>query len=312
MYAILIIKIASFINWTNGIALLGFIPLLIDIFVKWRLYKKHDTFNFNEIFDFDFFKSLAIGILIFTFALFENSSSETKKQKLSNEISELKTELETTHERDSSQSVLDRESDKKDILTNIGNAIGKYSLGYDSAKNEIVKLSKLIKDSANRQTTIIESETPILGFAYPGLVIEYKRNDSIRYKIIIASMGAGSVATNLKSYVLISYNNIGGMFKDLIFVIKNPLFSKKSSFPKESAGSIGSYLYGDYSNAKSIVVYLTGSYTDSKGNNRQEIRQVGFLNEASNEFSLLSSPYDDYVIDFLKSKNALDKLDNNN
>lgn len=96
---ILTIKSATIINWTNGIALLGFIPLLIDLAVKYRLYRKHQNLDFNEIFDFDFFKSLALGILILIFAIFQNRSDQTEKNNLSNRISNLQKELEIIHSK---------------------------------------------------------------------------------------------------------------------------------------------------------------------------------------------------------------------
>jgi len=308
LYDILTIEIATIINWTNGIALLGFIPLLIDIVVKCSLYKKSENFDFKEIFDFDFFKSLAIGILIFVFALFENSSKEAEKATLSNKVSGLKTELETIHSKDSAQSFLDRKADKIEILTGIGNAIGKYSLGYDSAKNEIIKLSKLIKDSANRKTTILDGEAPIVGFGPNfGLKLEYKRNDTLRYIVSIVSQDAGATVYQAKLYTLVSFNNIGGIFKDLTFINDNLLINKSTNFAKNGGTSIGADIFGTYSKVKTIIVLLTVSYADSRGNNKEDISQVGILDINSKDFSFLFYPYDDYVIDFLRKKNILDK-----
>ncbi len=70
------------------------------------------------------------------------------------------------------------DSSNKMILNGIGQAIGKYSLGYDSAKQELVVLQKLIKDSANRKTTIIQGES-----LYLNLII-IKVYHTVLYKMI--------------------------------------------------------------------------------------------------------------------------------
>jgi hypothetical protein len=62
----------------------------------------------------------------------------------------------------------------KQILQGFGDAIGKYSLGYDSAKKEIARLSKLIRDSANRKTTVVEPEIPsVLFHVDDGVKLDY-------------------------------------------------------------------------------------------------------------------------------------------
>lgn len=65
------------------------------------------------------------------------------------------------------------------ILDGFGKAIGKYSLGYDSAKQEIVALQKLIKGSANRKTTIIQGNNPTVSFSDEGIKLDSLVNDKI-------------------------------------------------------------------------------------------------------------------------------------
>lgn len=92
LYHILTLKIESvlnWINWTNGISLLGFLPLLAEMIHKYQLYKKTEFLALKEIFDFEFFKSLIFGTLIFLFALFQNSSEGKEKKELSEKINTL-------------------------------------------------------------------------------------------------------------------------------------------------------------------------------------------------------------------------------
>jgi hypothetical protein len=106
-------------------------------------------------------------------------------------------------------------------------------------------------------------------------------------------------------YSMTSYNSIGGIFKDLHFTGKSSLVSKNSVCPKDKYYSRGYKLTGEYSKSKSIVVFISGSYTDSHGKNKKEIKLVGFLDVPSNNFNLVATPYDEEVINFLKAKHIL-------
>ena len=63
----------------------------------------------------------------------------------------------------------------KIILTGIGDALAKYNLGYDSATKQIKELKQLIKDSANRKTTIIQGDNPVVTFCEEGITLDSAR-----------------------------------------------------------------------------------------------------------------------------------------
>lgn len=201
-----------------------------------------------------------------------------------------------------------RELDKKEVIKGFEDAVGKYGYGYDSAKQEIVNLSKLIKDSANRKTIIIEGENPVVDFdPNNGLKIEYLRNDTLKLRINILSNGAGSIVNYARAYIMLSKYNIGGIFKDLHYMGDQQLLSKNKDLAKGSGFSYGTYFHGDFGKVKSIIILITGRYTNSIGKNQKYISDVGILNIELNTFASISTPYDDDVINFLKNKGILDK-----
>jgi len=92
----LIANIPSWINWTNGISLLGFVPLIIDVIRKIRLNKKNDyQLSVKEIFDFEFVKSLIIGALIFLFAILQNNNDNAEKSEASLKNDTLKIKIDS-------------------------------------------------------------------------------------------------------------------------------------------------------------------------------------------------------------------------
>lgn len=91
------------------------------------------------------------------------------------------------------------------IIKDIGEAIGKYSLGYDSSKKEIAELKQLIKDSANRKTTVIQGNSPnVLLCLNDGLKLNFNRNDTIEFHIDICCESAPAIVKKAHVYLMAS------------------------------------------------------------------------------------------------------------
>ena len=191
------------------------------------------------------------------------------------------------------------------ILNGIGDAIGKYSLGYDSAKKEIAKLSKLIKDSANRKSTYVQGDNPTMAFCDDiGINFNYIRNDTIYYSINICSYSAASILNSATFYIMYSNNKSFEIFKNLEFSNKVTPFAKNTRIVKDAG--IQREIYITKANKiKSIIMLLQGNYSDSYGKNPQKIDQVGILDLATKKFGIVAPPYDNNVRDFLKNKGFL-------
>lgn len=103
LYAILTIEIASIINWTNGIAFLGFLPLVFTLRDKWKTYRNSEYFTFKEIFDDEFIRSFIIGFVILLFAIFQYRGDAKEKIQKDSQIISLKSQLGDNRFNDSCQ-----------------------------------------------------------------------------------------------------------------------------------------------------------------------------------------------------------------
>jgi len=110
-----IITITTLFTWSNGIAILGFVPLIIDLIKK--IYKKSklqpDKRKEIRIFDGEFKQDFAIGFLIALFTIFQNNADETKSHQSETEINSLRDRITSIHSEDSLQSINDRRNDRK-------------------------------------------------------------------------------------------------------------------------------------------------------------------------------------------------------
>ncbi|HEY5367605.1 MAG TPA: hypothetical protein VIJ75_01330 [Hanamia sp.] len=211
------------------------------------------------------------------------------------------------NERDERDHIRDSIADDRvkksntEILTGIGDAIGKYSLGYDSAKRELVALNKLIKDSVNGKTTIIQGDNPYISFDDSiGIVLDYLKNDSMAYFVNIRSYSAGSIMKQAIIYTLTSKYEVNDIMNDLEFNNKGPLLAKNVPFFKNGGFGQKFSIYHGAHNIRSLVVFLRVSFADSYGKNFQEIERVGVLDVDKKKFSEAADQLELSVKNFLK------------
>lgn len=198
-------------------------------------------------------------------------------------------------------------SNTRRILEGIGVALAKYKLAYDTANKKIESLKQLIRDSANRKITIMEAESPLVSFTIEdGIRLDYKRNDTLRYLVSITSYSAPSIVNNATLYVMLSKNNIGGIFKDLAFNQKTLFANHILRLPKDKPLERGFNIFGKAVNhVKSVIILLKGTLADSKEKSNNNFEEVGFLNVDTKSFSKMVSPYDDSLRAYLKKIKVL-------
>ena len=158
---------------------------------------------------------LVIVATIITYFAQKNEQTNTKNEKIKSDS--------TANAR--------MDSSNKVILDGIGQAIGKYSLGYDTAKQEIVSLQKLIKDSANRKTTIIQGDNPTISFDYEnGIRFDSIKNNVLYYSVSIISKSAASILKDATVYFMYSRSDDSNILNDLIYFKHSPFSTKNIGF----------------------------------------------------------------------------------
>ena len=210
------------------------------------------------------------------------------------------------HNRDLIADLKIKESNQL-ILDGFGKAIGKYSLGYDTAKQEIVALQKLIKDSANRKTTIIQGDNPTINFKEKGgIIVDSFTNDIIRVEAYITSYSASSILKYATVYSFVSPNPSNKFDYNLKYYNSLPYLNKNLGIPKNASYGGGIYITGvNLKHLKTIIILIKGSYTDSYGRNPQQLDIVGLYDLISKEFGTVASPFDDSVREILKRNDTI-------
>ena len=206
------------------------------------------------------------------------------------------------HDRDSLAEVKRKESNQL-ILDGFGKAIGKYSLGYDSAKHEIVALQKLIKDSKPTN----QGDNPNINFTPDkGISVDSFTNNFIGVRVNITSNSAPSILKEATLYCLYSDNQKENVFKDLKYDTKVPFLSKNLGFIKDGFWEGGIDMPGyNVKQIKTIIILIKGSYTDSYGKNPQTLDKVGSFDLVLKKFTLVVRPYDDIIRTFLIKKGII-------
>jgi len=212
-------------------------------------------------------------------------------------------------DRDSVAEVKRKESNLF-ILNGIGNAIGVYKLGYDSVTKQFYELQKVIKDSANRKTTIIQGESPNINFDYDtGIVVKSFTSDSIDFTVAIKSYNAPSIVKNASIYCVYAYNQKGDFYRELKYDTSMTFLNKNLGLPKDATGSQSQkFKKNNLKKPIEFIILIKGTYTDSHGKNPQPLDIVGSYYLNSKNFLLTSQPYDDSVRIFLKRKGIIKKL----
>src|SRR6185312_12421988 len=127
------------------------------------------------------------------------------------------------------------------------------------------------------------------------------KNNILSFTVSITSYSAASILKNAFIYVIVSDSELVHNLHGLRYVRKVSLATKDLHLGKEGYFS---QMYGfttqNLRNLKTIIILLTGSYTDSYGNNLQEINEVGMFDLQSRKFSKMVLPFDDQIRDFLK------------
>lgn len=253
-------------------------------------------------------KNISYNGLIFALGLAVIIASIHKYNK--DDISErnaIKSAIALNHFRDSVADFRIKESNRE-ILNGIGTAVGKYSLGYDSAKKELVALQKLITDSANKKTTIIQGSKPLLAFDDKvGMEILYNRNDTLCFNVHIKSLGAPSIISNGKVYIIFSTSEGAiSLPKDLFFVSKNDYLYPKMPLDLNQSKGQTFYLVGsNVKDMKSLIAYAIVNYTDSYGRYPSVMSSAVNISVTTKKGGEVIKQYQDNIRDFLIEQRAL-------
>jgi len=246
---------------------------------------------------------LLVVVTVISFLIEGNGRREATKAKILAKQESDKRD----HDRDSIADERIKKSNKE-ILTGIGDAIGKYSLGYDSAKKEITVLQQLIKDSSNRKTTIIEGYSPNLTLdGTYGLILDSTNVDTIFFRMRVCSENAPCIFKSGFAYFLSSTQAGNDMLNDLIYCGKTKVLAGNLGLAQNKCKDANIYTIrdNDTKSIKTIFVNLTGSYTDSNDKDQKQVDQVGYFDIATKKFRLLAAPYDDQIRQFLKNQKII-------
>ena len=184
---------------------------------------------------------------------------------------------------------------------NIIDALAKYGLKYDTAQQRI---EKLVKDSANRKTTIILRDNPIVRLCLDsGLVLKKATSDSLHYQFRICGRSASAILKEATIYSLLSRFEDAEGINNLEFGHSAKILGNNIGLPKDEFLGQDQYIVGNrVQNFKTIFIVIIGTYTDSYGKNPKPLNEVGMLIINSKKYGSLAYPYDEQVRDFLRKR----------